>query len=96
MKTYDGNYQGQFGYVKSMRFEKPAGMEKSQWEDAFVEGGPEDLLEILAKAGPPWNVLSERLRMIDHKFEIRPSDPAGEVEIGKVHQGKPVEGRSQV
>jgi hypothetical protein len=47
----------------------PVGMEESEWETAFVEGGPESLLEILAKAGPPWNVLSERLRIIDNKFE---------------------------
>jgi deoxycytidine triphosphate deaminase len=67
---YDGHYQGQFGYVKSKRRGAPVGMSEDEWEKAYTKGGPEDLLQILAKSGPPWNVLSERMRIIDHKFEV--------------------------
>jgi len=69
LKPYDGHYHKQFGYVKSKRRDAPVGMEDAEWETAFIKGGPEDLLEVLAKAGPPWNVLSERLTIIDNKFE---------------------------
>jgi hypothetical protein len=70
LKPYDGDYQNQFGYVKSKRRAVPVGMEESEWEGAYIEGGPEDLLDILARSGPPWKVLSERLKIIDHKFEV--------------------------
>ena len=39
-------------------------MKKSEWEDAFVKGGPQDLLEQLIFSGFPWGMLGKRLKEI--------------------------------
>lgn len=92
LNPYDGDYQKQFGYVKSKRFDAPTGMEDNEWETAFHKGGPEDLLEILSRSGPPWDKLAKSLRIIDDKFEavtdeyrdIKKSIDALKKEVGTV------------
>lgn len=69
IKTYEGDYQGKTGYVRSERKGPPAGMRESEWEDSRIGGGPEVLLENLIKSGYPWNLLGERLRVIDDQFK---------------------------
>ena len=44
-------------------------MKKSEWEDAFVKGGPQDLLEQLISSGYPWGMLGKRLKEIDAQFK---------------------------
>jgi len=66
---YSGDYQDQFGYVRSRRKGAPVGMKDSEWADSIVEGGPEEMLENLVKSGYPWNILGERLKIIDRQFE---------------------------
>ena len=44
-------------------------MKDSEWADSVVEGGPEEMLENLVKSGYPWNILGERLKIIDQQFE---------------------------
>jgi len=43
-------------------------MKESEWEDSFIEGGPEELLDNLLKSGYPWHALGKRLKSIDHQF----------------------------
>lgn len=69
LEPYDGHYQKEFGYVKSKRRDAEVGMRESEWETASVPGGPQDTFEILAKSGPPWDVLTERLKLIDRQFK---------------------------
>src|SRR6266516_522315 len=57
VKFYEGDYQGQTGYVRSQRKGAPVGMRESEWADSTVEGGPEALLDNLMKSGYPWHVL---------------------------------------
>ncbi|MBI4777772.1 hypothetical protein HY792_02470 [Candidatus Desantisbacteria bacterium] len=66
---YSGDYQSQIGYVRSRRADAPVGMKKTEWEDAFVEGGPEDMLEHLISCGYPWHILGSRLKEIDQQFK---------------------------
>jgi deoxycytidine triphosphate deaminase len=70
VKFYDGDYQGQRGYVRSQRKGPPVGMRDSEWEDSVVEGGPEALLDNLMKSGYPWHALGQRLKTIDQQFKI--------------------------
>ena len=44
-------------------------MKDSEWEDAAIAGGPEELLDTLIKSGYPWNALGTRLKVIDQQFE---------------------------
>ena len=69
-KLYEGDYQGETGYVRSQRKGAPAGMKESEWEDAIVEGGPEALLENLVKSGYPWHVLGQKLKDIDNQLKM--------------------------
>ena len=66
---YAGDYQAKTGYVRSQRKGAPVGMKESDWEDGFTKGGPEDLLEKLIRKGYPWNILGERLQIIDRQFK---------------------------
>lgn len=66
---YQGDYQGRTGYVRSQRRGAPTGMRDEEWEDSFLEGGPEQLLDSLLKSGYPWHLLGERLRIIDQQFK---------------------------
>lgn len=68
-EVYKGDYQGQTGYVRSERKGAPIGMKDSDWEDSYVKGGPEDLLETLIRSGYPWHVLGQRLKIIDQQFK---------------------------
>lgn len=68
-KLYEGDYQGEIGYVRSKRKGAPVGMKKNEWEDALVEGGPEALLNNLLKSGYPWHVLGYKLKEIDQQFK---------------------------
>ena len=68
-EVYKGYYQEQTGFVRSERTGPPAGMKESQWEDAFVEGGPENLLDDLIKSGYPWHLLGSRLKEVDQQFK---------------------------
>jgi deoxycytidine triphosphate deaminase len=68
--VYAGDYQSKIGYVRSQRKGAPVGMKDSDWEDAFIEGGPEEMLENLMRSGYPWNILGERLQVIDRRFAI--------------------------
>jgi deoxycytidine triphosphate deaminase len=70
VRFYDGDYQGQRGYVRSQRKGPPVGMRDSEWEDSIVEGGPEALLDNLMKSGYPWHALGQRLKTIDQQFKI--------------------------
>ena len=70
LKYYEGDYQGQTGYVRSARKGPPVGMRESEWEDSIVEGGPEELLDTLMKSGYPWHALGQRLKTIDQEFKI--------------------------
>ena len=47
VKYYEGDYQGQTGYIRSQRRGAPAGIRDSEWEDSIAEGGPEVLLDNL-------------------------------------------------
>ena len=66
---YTGDYQSQTGYVRSKRTGAPVGMKDAEWEDAFVKGGPEDLLENLIRSGYPWHILGSRLKQIDQQLK---------------------------
>ena len=44
-------------------------MKKSEWEDPFVKGGPQDLLDQLISSGYPWGMLGKRLKEIDEQFK---------------------------
>ncbi len=66
---YTGDYQSQTGYVRSKRIGAPVGMKDTEWEDAFVKGGPEDLLENLIRSGYPWHILGSRLKQIDQQLK---------------------------
>jgi hypothetical protein len=46
--------------VRSRRQGPPVGMKEAEWIDAFVEGGPEDLLDNLIKSGYPWHLFGQR------------------------------------
>ena len=67
--VYRGDYQELTGYVRSRRSGAPVGMKDSEWEDAHIKGGPEDLLETLIHSGYPWHVLGQRLKVIDQQFK---------------------------
>lgn len=67
-QLYEGDYQDQMGYVRSRRQGPPVGMKDTEWVDAHVEGGPEDLLEHLIESGYPWHLLGKRLKAIDGQF----------------------------
>jgi deoxycytidine triphosphate deaminase len=67
---YEGDYQGQEGYVRSARRGAPVGMRDCEWEDPAVEGGPESLLDDLLKAGYPWHALGQRLKSVDDQFKM--------------------------
>jgi hypothetical protein len=69
-KLYEGDYQGEIGYVRSQRKGAPVGMRDNEWEDAVVEGGPEALLENLVKAGYPWHALGNKLKEIDSQLKM--------------------------
>jgi hypothetical protein len=70
LKLYEGEYQGQTGYVRSQRKGAPVGMRDSEWEDSLAEGGPEAMLENMMKAGYPWHALGQKLKTIDQQFKI--------------------------
>ena len=44
-------------------------MKESEWEDAFVKGGPEDKLDDLIKSGYPWHILGSRLKEVDQQLK---------------------------
>ena len=69
-KLYEGDYQGETGYVRSQRKGAPVGMKDNEWEDALVEGGPEALLENLVRSGYPWHVLGKKLKEIDNQLKM--------------------------
>jgi deoxycytidine triphosphate deaminase len=77
-KLYEGDYQGETGYVRSQRKGAPVGMKENEWEDALVEGGPEALLENLVKSGYPWHVLGAKLKEIDQQLKMV-SDEYGDI-----------------
>jgi deoxycytidine triphosphate deaminase len=77
-KLYEGDYQGEIGYVRSQRKGPPVGMKENEWEDALVEGGPEALLDNLVKSGYPWHVLGHKLKEIDQQLKMV-SDEYGEI-----------------
>lgn len=77
-KLYEGDYQGETGYIRSQRKGAPVGMKETEWEDALVEGGPEALLENLVKSGYPWHVLGHKLKEIDQQLKMV-SDEYGEI-----------------
>lgn len=66
---YDGDYQGESGYVRSRRKGPPVGMKDSEWEDSLSKEGPEALLDNLLKSGYPWHALGHRLKIIDQQFQ---------------------------
>ena len=67
---YSGDYQSQIGYVRSKRRGAPVGMKETEWEDAYIKGGPEDLLDNLISTGYPWHILGKRLKLIDQQFKV--------------------------
>ena len=66
---YSGDYQEREGYIRSRRSGPPVGMKDSEWEDAFVKGGPEDKFEELIKSGYPWHILGSRLKEVDQQLK---------------------------
>jgi len=66
---YEGDYQGQMGYVRSQRKGAPTGMREDEWEDSVADNGPEQVLENLLKSGYPWHALGQRLKIIDQQFK---------------------------
>ena len=66
---YSGDYQERKGYVRSERTGAPVGMRETEWEDASVSGGPEEMLDNLIKSGYPWQLLGTRLKEIDEQFK---------------------------
>lgn len=69
VNLYEGDYQGETGYVRSQRKGAPVGMKDHEWEDALVEGGPEMLLDNLIKSGYPWHIFGQKLRAIDNELK---------------------------
>ena len=69
INPYDGDYQGEMGYVRSKRQGAPVGMKDAEWEDVNFEGSPESLLDNLMKSGYPWHALGSRLKTIDMEFK---------------------------
>lgn len=69
-KQYEGDYQGEKGYIRSQRKGAPVGMKESEWVDALSEGGPEELLNNLVKSGYPWHVLGQKLKEIDSQLKM--------------------------
>lgn len=68
-QLYEGDYQGQEGYVRSKRRGPPAGMRETEWAHAYQKGGPEDMLEELINSGYPWNLLGTRFKQIDQDLK---------------------------
>ena len=66
---YTGDYQRREGYVRSERTGAPVGMRETEWEDASVSGGPEEMLDNLIKSGYPWQLPGTRLKAIDQQFK---------------------------
>lgn len=77
---YKGDYQEKMGYVRSERKGAPQGMREHEWEDSRIDGGPEVLLENLIKSGYPWNLLGQRLQIIDGQFQTVTNE-YGEIKI---------------
>lgn len=69
-KLYDGDYQGETGYIRSQRKGAPVGMKENEWEDSSTEGGPEALLDNLIKSGYPWHILGQKLKQIDQELKV--------------------------
>jgi deoxycytidine triphosphate deaminase len=69
VNPYKGDYHGKTGYVRSERKGAPQGMRDSEWENATVDDSPEAMLESLIKSGYPWNLLGQRLKVIDNQFQ---------------------------
>lgn len=67
--SYTGHYQSQTGYVRSRRRGAPVGMKDSEWEDAFIKGGPEEKVNELISSGYPWNLLGSRLKEVDQQLK---------------------------
>jgi len=70
LKYYEGDYQGQTGYVRSQRKGAPIGIRECEWENSLVEGGPEALLENLLKSGYPWHLLGQQLKHVGDQLKI--------------------------
>jgi len=89
--TYKGDYQGRTGYVRSERKGPSVGMRENEWEDSRIDGGPEALLENLIKSGYPWNLLGERLQIIDGQFQTVTNE-YGEIKkaMGDMKQDMPI------
>ncbi|MCL2051197.1 MAG: hypothetical protein FWG91_05660 [Lachnospiraceae bacterium] len=89
---YSGYYQGQKGYVRSSRKGAPVGMRESEWEEPYLDDGPEESLERLMKAGYPWQAVAMKLTEIDNQSklvsqeyrEIKKTMDSFEGEIGNI------------
>ena len=66
---YEGDYQEKEGYVPSKRRGAPTGMKERDWAHATLEGGPEEHLQALIKTGYPWDILGERLILLDGQLK---------------------------
>jgi deoxycytidine triphosphate deaminase len=71
---YNGYYQGKTGYVRSNRKGAPVGMRENEWEEPYLDDGPEESLERLMNAGYPWQAVAIRLTEIDNQSKIISSE----------------------
>jgi len=68
--SYAGHYQEKIGYVRSSRKGPPVGMRENEWEEPYLDGGPEESLERLMNAGYPWQAVAIRLTEIDNNSAL--------------------------
>ncbi len=66
---YSGSYQMQEGYVRSRRQGAPVGMRDDEWIDPNKSDSPAKLIDNLINSGYPWNILGQRLKIIDDQFK---------------------------
>ena len=66
---YNGSYQLQEGYIRSRRKGAPVGMRDDEWIDPNKNDSPAKIIDNLINSGYPWNILGQKLKIIDDQFK---------------------------
>ncbi len=66
---YNGSYQLQEGYSRSRRKGAPVGMRDDEWIDPNKNDSPAKIIDNLINSGYPWNILGQKLKIIDDQFK---------------------------
>lgn len=66
---YNGSYQLQEGYNRSRRKGAPVGMREDEWIDPNKNDSPAKIIDNLINSGYPWNILGQKLKIIDDQFK---------------------------